>query len=1038
MEWTNGWLRRIGIKQEDRRKLWLMAPVFLLCGIAELLNYNGFMTLFNQRFGSAYLPYVYMGEAAILPLEAWLMSWLAGRLSKPGLMRAMYALMFGIVAVNAVVLLGLRFTGLDFRMYYPVLFLSSNFVVRQQTILLWSLAVDLCPTQQAKRLMPVFIAAATLGGIVAGLLTQVVNPLLGPDIVYVLGPLFLLAASFNYRKAIAKFLVPLTLKGSSGGADDSGGRLSSLDYFRRTLRSPFLLGVLGLMTVMPALYFLMEFVFLNTAHAVYPGEADFGRMFGLVTTILFTMAFLLQAVSGKLTAWLGASGMLAAVSGVYVLSFAFVFALLDTPFAMAVVACGYMLTYLFVYYSAEPSYQLFYKTLPLQQRDGFRYVAQSIATFAGILLGAGMQALHTVFGLGFAMLAAIGAVGAALLLLLAWIVRQLYMKELLRSVQTHGFAERELADSFQEFFRHTRTMTAIQRMLHSPGEEARLVALDIIGRTKDARYLPELLKFIEDEDARVRIAALRAMNLSSADLPTMARVASRVEDAEADVRTEAVRKLAQMKHWPAQAFFFLRAKLLDHHPAVAAEAVKAMYALESAQSYEACFEVIEQMLAAGGEPAAHVCRVIADLRLARYAEQVERLLEEDSRPSVRVAAAACLGALGRLSAIPKLLNRLPGADQELQRATAQALIDMGPEAAEHLREGLANAHPNVWKASLSALSVLLPDEEVRGWLVDQSFHKLADQENWSVLPIAYRALGREDLAELAAMHVSDLRATVLEGAWAILSRLTDEQVVSAIRHTVEDPDEETRGDGLEVLAEGVGERRLSQRLAATLQMDGSENAYELPADLAGMMALQAAELNDDWWREMAAEWQRGEERSKMRSEGRAGEREGAHGGARSEGREELGLLGRLNKVVFLKKVPFFADLSLEELGLIAGAAAEKTFPDGETLVRRGEKHSALYVVVEGNLELTSVTAAGLEGTLGVLGPGEVCGASSALEDSPSSVSAQAFFGDVRVLALEREDVNRLVRLYPEIGIGLLRASLARIRLLEEMMMRFDS
>ena len=154
--------------------------------------------------------------------------------------------------------------------------------------------------------------------------------------------------------------------------------------------------------------------------------------------------------------------------------------------------------------------------------------------------------------------------------------------------------------------------------------------------------------------------------------------------------------------------------------------------------------------------------------------------------------------------------------------------------------------------------------------------------------------------------------------------------------------------------------------------------------------------------------------------------------------EEQGLLGRLNKVVFLKKVPFFADLSLEELGLIAGAAAEKTFADGEMLVRRGEKHSALYVVVEGNLELTSVTAAGLEGTLGVLGPGEVCGASSALEDSPSSVSAQAFFGDVRVLALEREDVSRLVRLYPEIGIGLLRASLARIRLLEEMMMRFDS
>ncbi len=57
------WIRRLGIMTEDRHKLALMVPVFLLCGIAEMLNYNGFMTLFNQRFGSVYLPYIYVAEA---------------------------------------------------------------------------------------------------------------------------------------------------------------------------------------------------------------------------------------------------------------------------------------------------------------------------------------------------------------------------------------------------------------------------------------------------------------------------------------------------------------------------------------------------------------------------------------------------------------------------------------------------------------------------------------------------------------------------------------------------------------------------------------------------------------------------------------------------------------------------------------------------------------------------------------------------------------------------------------------------------------
>jgi HEAT repeat protein len=1010
------WFRRLGIKTEDRHKLWLMVPVFLLCGIAETLNYNGFMTLFNQRFGSSNLPYVYVAEAIILPLEAWFMTWLAGRLSKPGLMKAMYYLMIGIVAVNAVMLLGMRMSGEDFRFYYPFLFLSSSFVVRQQTILLWSLAVDLCPTQQAKRLMPFFVASATLGGVAGGLITQAASPTLGPDIVYVLGPLFLLAALYNYRKAIADYLVPLALR-TGGGDEPEADALSSLDYFRRTLRSPFLLSVLGLMTIMPALYFLMEFLFLNTAHGAYPNEADFGKMFGIVTTLLFALAFLLQLVSGRLMAWLGASGMLIAISGVYGISFVAAWALLGSPIALAAVSGGYMLTYLLIYYSAEPSYQLFYKILPLRQRDGFRFVAQGVATFMGILLGAGLQFLHTGFGWSFGALAALGAVGAAGLIALSWGVRQLYLKELVRSLQSADFTEdRELAEAYQEFYRNSRTMGAVLAMLRHESEEAREVALNILGRAKEPRYLPQLLSAIEDDSPKVKIAALRAIDLSEASLEDMAKIATLLEDPEPDVRKEVVRKLAQMKHLSAQAFFFLRMKLLDRSPMVVAEAVKAMYLLESAQSYEACYEVIEQILKAGGESAIYVCRVVAELEMDRFAPDVEALLE-DSHPAVRVAATACLGKLKRTAIIARLLDRLPAADQELYQVTTQALIEMGEEASDLLKQGLGGTSPRSWRASATALAQLLPDEEVSGWLAEQGTDKLAEIAVSAALPEAYRKLGREDLAELAKLRQSDLEQTIRAGVWAVLERLTDEQVVAAIRRALDDEDEETRSGGLEVLAEGIGERKLSQRLASGWQTD-SERLAGMTEEAAREAVARSAEWSDDWWQEMAEEWRRGERGTAMK--------------------EEQSMLGRLNKVVFLKKVPFFSDLSLEELGLIAAAATEATFEDGSYLLKRGEKKPAMYVVVEGNVELTSVSAAGWEGTLGVMGPGEVCGANSALEETPSSVTVQAFFGDVRALELRREDVTRLVRLYPEIGIGLLRASLARIRLLEEMMMKFDS
>ncbi|MBO9597003.1 MAG: HEAT repeat domain-containing protein [Cohnella sp.] len=1012
------WLRRVGVLAEDRNKLWLMAPVFLLCGIAEVLTYNGFMTLFNLRFGSEYLPYVYAGEAVVLPLEVWFMGWLAARLSKPGLMKAMYAVMVAIVVANAAVLLGLRVTGGDLRAYYPVLFLSSSFVVRQQTILLWSLAVDLCPTDQAKRLMPLFVSSATLGGVIAGLLTQALNLILGPDVVYIVGPLFLLTASFNYRKSINRYLVPLMLRDSAGEEEMASG-LSSWDYFKQTLRSPFLFGVLGLMTIMPALYFLVEYVFMNTAHAAYASEAEFGRMFGVVTTVLFALAFLLQTISGKLMAWFGASGLITVISCVYVVSFAAAWAMLDSPAAFAAVSGGYMLCYLLIYYSAEPSFQIFYKTLSIRLRDGFRYTAQGVSAFMGIVLGAGLQALHTLLGVSLAGLLAIGAAGALAMIGLSLLVRQAYMRELLRSMRSRGMEEREYEEAAMKLMRGSRMRGELLAMLKQPSDEAKEVALRVLARIKDARFLSELLELLGHPNPRIRHAALLAMELSGGNLQDLTRVASVLEDSEPEVRAAAVRGLAKMGHLPSQAFFFLRMKLLDPHPAVVAEAVKSMFALGSPASIEAAYEAMDRIFEDGGEPAVHMCAVVAELKLDRFSDRIRMLLEA-AEPALRVAATRTTGLLGLADTVPGMLRRLPTADQELHRATTQAIALMGEQVVTLVQDRMKSASPKEWQACVIALSELLPEAEARGWLAEEAAGKLAEIKQSERLEGAFRALEQPELAELAALRRMDNKASVHEAVWAVLERLTDERVVGSIRRSLDVGDDEARGGALEVLAEGAGERKLSQRFALSLQSDAAPE-INLSKEEALAALREAATSSDDWYREMA------------QAAGGDTER-----GAGRKSMEEQGLIGRLNRVVYLKKVLFFADLSLEELGLIADVAEERSFEDGALLLERGKVNDALYVVIEGNVELTSVSAAGWEGTLGVLAAGEVCGATSALDETPSTVTAQAFFGEVRALALRRSDINRLVRLYPEIGIGLLRASLARVRLLEEMMMKIDS
>ncbi|WP_219837870.1 cyclic nucleotide-binding domain-containing protein [Paenibacillus sp. R14(2021)] len=1000
-------LRSIGAKFDDRRKLAMMVPVFFLCGIAEMLNYNGYMTLFNQRFGSEYLPYVYGAEAVIMPLEAWFMSWLTSRLSKPQLMRTLFAIMGIIIACNAVVLLIFHLADFSMSAYYPFLFLSSSFVVRQQTILLWSLAVDLCPTQQGKRLMPVFVSSAALGGIAAGLLAQVVSRWLGADAVYMLAPLFMLAGGVNYWKSIAAYLVPLTLKQERSGnrAADEGG-LSSADYFKRTFTTPYLLIAVGVMTLMPALYFLMEYVFLNVSRTYYPTEASFGSFFGLITTLLFTAAFLLQLLSARIMNWLGQSNMLPVIAIVFTCGFLLAAITFGTSVIIYALSVGYMFLYLLLYYFAEPANQLFFKLLPIRQRDGYRYVAQGIAASAGILIGALLQALHAGLGMQLQTLAWYGAAGAVCLVGLAYVGRYFYIRELVRSVQQMTDSGHDLDAAFDEFMREGRSALLLGQLLESPNDYSKEIALGLIGRTRDASYLAPLLKLVDDRSARIRIASLRAMNLERAELQALVKVASFLEDPDYEVRAEGVRLLGRASHMSHQAVYFIRLKLLDANPKVVAEAVKALYFLQNEQSFEACYEVIQRYLKEGGEPAVYMCRVIADLGMYSFLQDVEVLLGEFD-PAVRAAAIACMGKLQHNEVVPWLLEQLEWAEPALYEVTIEALIDMGGGVIETLLLVIEQSQPKVWSAAVRVLARLMDESQCQEILIPACLSKLAELRKHREIESALLLHERTDRAELARMRLTELMGFVLGGVWLVMARLGEEDVIQSVRRAVEDSDEEIRESGLEALMEGAADKRMSGALITLLEV-WQDAAPELPSAEEANVVLRAAAAQQDMWLQLLAS-----EALRQKEEA---------------GMSEHKLMGMLDKVVFLKQVPFFSDLSLEELGYIAGVAVEETHAAGSRLVTASQANAKLGVIVEGTVQLVSGGSQG--GVIAELGVRDVFGETSALDGTPATATARASV-DVRILSLVGEEMAKLIRLHPEIGIGLLKASLSRVRMLEQ-------
>ncbi|MDR6552030.1 HEAT repeat domain-containing protein [Paenibacillus qinlingensis] len=1013
-----GW---IGLRTEDSRKLWMMLPIFYFSGIAESLNYTAFMALFNQRFGVQYLPYIYMVEAAIMPLEGWLLAKLANRLPKAKMMSTLYVILMGLLFLNGAVLLGFKLGGIDYRYYYPILFLTSNFVVRQLTLLLWSTAFDLCPTQQAKRLMPVFIAATTTGGITAGLLAHQLGKLLGTEAVYALAPILMVFGFVFFRRALMRYLVPLTLKEDKRlnkvqlvSSAEEEKQQSSGYYAKQMLKSPFLLCAVALMTLMPAVYFMMEYQYFTAAESKFSNEGDLTSFYGLITAIQFTFCLLLQTVSTRLMNWLGASNMLLGITLLFFGGFGLTALFMNQSLGLVMVSGSYAVFYILLYYIAEPCYQLFFKMMPMTKRDGYRYFAQGVAASGGILIGSLFSVLHSFGLLQLSPLAWLGVVIAGILVVVAWFGRNLYIRELVKSVQSlHGDLS-EIASSFIGGIRSSKALSAILAYLKHPNDYVRELALEIIGKAKDSAFLPHLIQMIGEESSRIRIAVLRAMNLQGATIQDLVQVASFLEDEDPEVRAECVKLISKASHLRSQSHFFIRVKLLDHHPKVVHEGAKALYALESEESFAACDEAIIKMLDTGGEWAVYGCHTVADLKLDSYAAWVMSLLDEE-RPAVKVAAAHCLGKLQHVESIPVMLGMVSMADQELLKAILQAFVDMGKKALPTLLEYSHHPNPFIWNAIVTTLAELLEEDKLRSLLVELCVQRLQASTQERVLPIALEELGLMGLAELAKERCGELHDALIDGAWSVMAKLVDERIIMTLREAIQDANVELRENGLEVLAEGLGDRKLAYALLDQLKQEGVAVVME---ELQPLVLLQEATTwSDSWLKDIAIYALSALERADMK--------------------EERKFLTMLDKVIFLKQVSLFADLSVDELGLIAGIATEEVHEDLTYLLRRGEPNAAMYLLIEGHVELSNETGVGETATIGVLGPKQAVGETTALDGSPSSVTAQAIFDEVRVLTLQGESLSRLVRLYPEIGIGMLHASSARVRLLENMLLKMS-
>jgi CRP/FNR family cyclic AMP-dependent transcriptional regulator len=142
--------------------------------------------------------------------------------------------------------------------------------------------------------------------------------------------------------------------------------------------------------------------------------------------------------------------------------------------------------------------------------------------------------------------------------------------------------------------------------------------------------------------------------------------------------------------------------------------------------------------------------------------------------------------------------------------------------------------------------------------------------------------------------------------------------------------------------------------------------------------------------------------------------------------EENIVLSTIEKIIFLKEVPFFQGMTIDQLKVLANVCEEEFFKEDVRIFHQGDLGGVLYVVVSGRVGIEQEKRKGSFARLATMGPHTYFGEMNLFDNSPRSASAIAL-QDTLTLRLRREPLIALARQYPSLSLELINVLSARLR-----------
>jgi CRP-like cAMP-binding protein len=129
---------------------------------------------------------------------------------------------------------------------------------------------------------------------------------------------------------------------------------------------------------------------------------------------------------------------------------------------------------------------------------------------------------------------------------------------------------------------------------------------------------------------------------------------------------------------------------------------------------------------------------------------------------------------------------------------------------------------------------------------------------------------------------------------------------------------------------------------------------------------------------------------------------------------------------FIRTLPLFKPLNQQQLCQVAERLQKRSFAPGVILFHQDMPGMMLYLIETGWIRLFSLGRTGQELTLSILGPGDICGELSSMDNKYHATTAITMAPAVLWL-LPRSELNELLNRFPAVAQAMAQILVTRIR-----------